>query len=57
MATSTDITAAMSSAMTNVQGEATSMIGTVLPYALAIAGIVIVVTLGWKIFKKFTGRT
>lgn len=56
MATATDITNAMSSAMSNVQSEATSMIGTVLPYALAIAGIVIVVTLGWKIFKRFTGK-
>lgn len=50
------ITTAVTGALTTVQTDATSMIAAVLPYALAIAGIVVVVTLGWRVFKRISGR-
>lgn len=50
------ITETMFTALTTVQSDATTMIGTVLPFALAIAGAVLVIRLGWRAFKSFTGR-
>lgn len=46
----------MDSAVGTVQEDAMTMIQTVLPAALAIGGAVVVVTLGWRIFRRITGR-
>ena len=50
------ITTAMQTAMFGLQENVTAMIGTVLPYALAIMGAVIVITVGIRVFKRVTGR-
>lgn len=48
------ITDALSTAMTSTASEMTSAIGTVLPIALGVAGGILVITLGWKLFKRLT---
>lgn len=52
----TDITSAVKTALSTVQGDALGLIGDVLPYALAIAGAVLVVTIGIKVFKRISGK-
>lgn len=51
-ATSSPIETAVTGALTTVQSDATSMIAAVLPYALAIMGIIVVVTVGIRAFKR-----
>lgn len=46
----------VTTALATVQSDAMTMIQTVLPAALAIGGAVVVVTLGWRIFRRITGR-
>lgn len=48
------ISAALTSAMTTTAGEMTSGIAAVLPIALPVAGGILVVFLGWKLFKRLT---
>lgn len=48
------ITDALSTAMTSTASEMTTAIGTVLPIALGVAGGILVITLGWKLFKRLT---
>lgn len=50
------ITTAVKTALATVQSDATGLIGDVLPYALAVMGAVLVVSIGIKVFKKVTGR-
>ena len=50
------VTTALTSGVTTIAGEAMSAIGSVVPAALPIAGVVIVVGIGLKVFKKVTGR-
>lgn len=50
------ISTAMSTAFGNVQTNVTSMIATCAPYALAIIGTVLAVTIGIKVFKKLTAQ-
>lgn len=50
------ITTAVKTALVTVQSDATGLIGDVLPYALAIMGAVLVVSIGIRVFKKVTGR-
>ena len=50
------ITEGVQTALFNVQGEAMALIASVLPYALAIMGAIIVVTVGIRVFKRVTGR-
>ena len=50
------ITTAIKTALATVQTDATALIGDVLPYALAVMGAVVVVSIGIKVFKKVTGR-
>ena len=50
------ITTAVKTALATVQSDAQGLIGDVLPYALAVMGAVLVVTIGIKVFKKVTGR-
>lgn len=44
----------MSTAFTGVAGDMMEAIGVILPIALGVGGTVLVVTLGWKLFKKFS---
>lgn len=46
------ITAKVTEALASVSDDALSMIGTVLPYALAVVGAVLVVTIGIRVFRK-----
>lgn len=50
------ITTAVKTALNTVQSDAMGLIGDVLPYALAVMGAVLVVSIGIKVFKKVTGR-
>lgn len=49
------VTTAVTGALADVQTDAMSMIGNVLPYALAILGAIAVVLIGIKVFKKISG--
>lgn len=46
------IETAVTGALTTVQSDALSMIAAVLPYALAIMGAIVVVTIGIRAFKR-----
>jgi len=48
------ITSALQTAMTTVASDMTSAIGSILPIALGVAGSILVITLGWKLFRRFT---
>ena len=48
----TDITSALTTALASVGTDALGAIASVLPAALAIAGAVMVVTIGVRVFKK-----
>lgn len=50
------ITSAVTTALQSVQSDSMSLIGSVLPYALAIMGAVIVVMVGIRVFKRVAGR-
>ncbi len=50
-ATGTD---ALSTAITSVASDMQGQIGAILPAALGVGGTILVCTLGWKLFKKFT---
>lgn len=52
--TTTTITGALTGAMETVQSDMMAAISGVLPYALGIGGAVLVVTLGWKLFKRIS---
>lgn len=47
---------AVTGALSTVQSDVMSMISAVLPYALAIVGAVLVVTIGIKVFKRISGK-
>lgn len=46
------IETAVTGALTTVQSDALSMIAAVLPYALAIMGAIVVITIGIRAFKR-----
>lgn len=48
------LTTAFSSGIATIKDDAMGMMGTAAPVALAIAGAVIAISLGWKFFKKLT---
>lgn len=48
------ITTALNSALTTTSNDMLSAIGSVLPTALTVAGAILVVTLGWRLFRNFT---
>ena len=52
----TAIIQSLTTALSGVKDDMMSVIGTVLPYALAIVGAVLVVTIGVKVFKKISGK-
>lgn len=49
-----DLMSKLGDACNQVVSNAMSGIGTVLPYALTIAGTVIAITIAYKIFRKFS---
>lgn len=51
-AQSADIPTAVTTALSTVQSDALSLIAAVLPYALAIMGAILVVTIGVRAFKR-----
>ena len=52
----TTITTAVTTGLQSVQSDALDLIASVLPYALALMGAFLVISLGIKAFRKFTGR-
>lgn len=52
--TMANITSALVDAMGSTADEMLSAIGKVLPTALTVAGAILVVTLGWRLFRNFT---
>lgn len=52
----TAVTSAVTSALATVGSDAMGMIAAVLPGALSIAGAVIVVSIGMKVFRRIVGR-
>lgn len=50
------IQSAVTTALSTTQSDAMTLIASVLPYALAIVGAIIVVTIGIRVFKKISGR-
>lgn len=50
------IQSAMKTAFQTVQTDVMSMISACVPFALAIIGTVLAVTLGIKVFKKLTAQ-
>lgn len=51
---STAVTTALSTAMTTTANNMLSAIGSLLPTALSVAGAILVVTMGWRLFRNFT---
>lgn len=47
---------ALVTGITAIATEASSAIGKIIPVALPIVGMVLVVTLGLKVFKKITNK-
>lgn len=50
------VTSAVTTALATVGNDAMGMIAAVLPGALSIAGAVIVVSIGMKVFRRIVGR-
>ena len=49
-----DLSGVLSTAVTGVKTDFMKYASTVIPVALGIAGVVLAISLGWKLFKKFT---
>lgn len=52
-ADSTDLNSAFTTALGTVKTDFMTYAGSAIPVALSIAGIVLAISLGWKLFKKF----
>lgn len=50
---STDLSGAFTGALDTVKADFMTYASGALPVALSIAGIVLAISLGWKLFKKF----
>lgn len=48
------VTGALSTAMTTTANNMLSAISSVLPTALSVAGAILVITMGWRLFRNFT---
>ena len=48
------ITTAFQTAIGAVSSDALTLIGTALPSALAVGGVMIAVGAGWRLFKRFS---
>ena len=44
----------VSSSLGTVQNDLMSSIGAAAPIALAVGGVILAITLGWKLFKRFS---
>ncbi len=53
MAETTDVGAIFGTAIGSIQSDAMGMIGQALPVALGIVGVVLAITIGMKVFKRF----
>lgn len=51
---STSVVTALTNAFTTVASDMSSAIAGVLPIALGVAGGILVIFLGWKLFKRLT---
>lgn len=54
--TISSITSAAGTALTSLQGDALSMIATVIPVAIVIMGATLVVMIGIKVFKRIASK-
>lgn len=54
LSTAPSVTETFETAINGVKTQSTSMINSALPVALGIAGLILAVGIGWKMFKKFT---
>jgi len=52
-ATSTAITA-LTTALQTTADQMQASIGDILPIALPVAGTILVITIGWRLFRNFT---
>lgn len=50
---STDLNSAFTTALGTVKTDFMTYASSAIPVALSIAGIVLAISLGWKLFKKF----
>lgn len=50
------VTTALTDGITSIATDATSAIGNVIPVALPVMGIMVVVSLAIKVFKKVAGK-
>lgn len=48
------VTSALTGALTTTANNITSAIGSILPIALGVAGTILVITIGWRLFRNFT---
>ena len=47
-------TEALISGLTSTASDMQSAIGQVVPIALGVAGTILVITIGWRLFRNFT---
>lgn len=52
--TPAQVITSLGTGMTAAQGHALSGINTALPIALVIAGVIMAVTIGWRIFRRMS---
>ena len=45
---------ALTTALSTTADQMTGAIGDILPIALPVAGTILVVTIGWRLFRNFT---
>lgn len=48
------MTETLTTAFTGVANDMTAAVGAILPIALGVGGTILVVFLGWKLFKRLT---
>lgn len=48
------VSTALTTALTSTANSMMSAIGSVLPIALPVAGAILVITMGWRLFRNFT---
>ena len=53
METTTAVTA-LTSALSTTADQMQAAIGQVLPIAMGVAGTILVITIGWRLFRNFT---
>lgn len=51
-ATAETVMTSLTTGLTDAQGHMFQGLGSALPIALAVAGVILAVTIGWRIFKR-----